>query len=252
MLETSYPNYAPTLGYMTEKTQQRYITTSIENKTLPAQAYRMAEIVSLSASNNLSKPIQFWQLYSVLGQNSIVKIVRTFYNKVYQDETWFSSIFARIGDVTHHVNTQSSMWLDVMGGGLKYHGAEFRLHFHHQHNAFELMNEKGAERWMKLMVEALDESEEYMTNDPRVRISINTFLCHFMEKYAADFGFQTHTLFGPTNPAIKRKLNFLNMTDTAIEALSEDELREGLQGRKGVTISAHTDINELIQKAKSL
>jgi hypothetical protein len=73
-----------------------------------------------------------------------------------------------------------------------------------------------------------------------------------MEKYAADFGFKTHTLFGPTNPAIKRKLNFLNMTDAAIEALSEDELRGGLEGRKGVTISAHTNINELIQKAKSL
>jgi truncated hemoglobin YjbI len=252
MFTTSYPHYDPTHGYMTEKIQRKYIAAAIESKILPEAAHRMAEIVSLSASNNLSKPIQFWQLYSVLGQNNIVKIVHNFYNKVYQDETWFSSIFARVGDTSHHVRTQSSMWLDVMGGGLKYHGAELRLNFHHQHNAFELMNEKGAARWMKLMVETLDESENYMTSDPRVRTSINTFLCHFMEKYAADFGFKTNTLFGPTNAAIKRKLNFLNMTDAAIEALSEADLREGLLGRRGVNISEHTDRNELIQKAKSL
>jgi len=252
MMTTSYPNYDPTHGYMTEKIQSKYIATAIQNKILPAEAYRMADIISLSAPNNLSKPIQFWQLYSVLGPHNIVSIVRHFYTKVYQDETWFSSVFARIGDISHHVSTQSSMWLDVMGGGLKYHGAEFRLNFHHQHNAFEIMNEKGAERWMKLMVETLNESAEYMTNDPRVRISINTFLSHFMEKYSTDFGFQNKAVFGYTNTAVKRKLNFLNMTDAAIEALSEDELREALAGRRGISINQLTSRNELIQKAKSL
>jgi truncated hemoglobin YjbI len=237
---------------MTEKIQRKYIDAAIESKILPAEAHRMAEIVSLSASNNLSKPIQFWQLYSVLGPNSIVSIVHGFYNKVYQDETWFRSIFARIGDTSHHVRTQSSMWLDVMGGGFKYHGAEFRLNFHHQHNAFEIMNAKGAERWMKLMVETLDESQAYMAGDQRVRISINTFLCYFMEKYATDFGFKHDGIFGPTNAAIKRKLNFLNMTDATIEALPEAELREALVGRRGMDISENTDRNELIQKAKSL
>ena len=48
------------------------------------------------------------------------------------------------------------------------------------------------------------------------------------------------------------KLNFLNMTDAAIEALSETELREALVGRRGISINEHTDRNELIQKAKSL
>ena len=85
---------------MTEKIQRKYIAAAIERKILPAEAHRMAEIVSLSASNNLSKPIQFWQLYSVLGLNSIVSIVHGFYHKVYQDETWFRSIFARIGDAS--------------------------------------------------------------------------------------------------------------------------------------------------------
>jgi len=38
------------------------------------------------------------------------------------------------------------MWIDVMGGGFFYQGGEYRLNFHHTHNAFELMNEKGAQR----------------------------------------------------------------------------------------------------------
>ena len=144
MIKTSYPNYDPSAGYMTEKIQQAYISNAIKLNVLPMDAHRMPEIVSLVASNNLLKPIQFWQLFSVLGQNNIVRIVHKFYDRVYRDEPWFTSVFARIGDASHHVRTQASMWLDVMGGGFFYHGAEFRLNFHHQHNAFQLMNREGA------------------------------------------------------------------------------------------------------------
>ena len=112
-----------------------------------------------------------------------------------------------------------------MGGGFKYQGAEFRLHFHHQHNAIELMNKKGAERWIKLMVQTLDDTAEYMTDDPRIRVSLNTFFAYFTAKYAADFGFQTPIMFGQTNAPINRKLNFMNMPDSKIETLSEIELR---------------------------
>ena len=252
MFITSYPNYDPSHGYMSKKIQQKYISAAIHKQILPAEAHRIPELISLSASNNLSKPIQFWQLYSVLGRENVVSIVNVFYTKVYQQETWFRSVFARVGDQSHHVNTQSSMWLDVMGGGFKYHGAEFRLNFHHQHNAFEIMNKKGAERWLKLMVETLDECNEYMANDARVRVSFNTFLSYFMGKYATDFDFKTHSTFGPTNAAVKRKINFFNMTDDAIEALSEVELREALVGRRGIVIDGHTSKVELIQKAKSL
>jgi truncated hemoglobin YjbI len=190
---------------MTESIQQKYIAASIKDKTLPDNAHRMPDIVALNASKDQSKPIQFWQLYSVLGQKRIVRIVQNFYHRVYRDEPWFSSIFARIGDTSHHVRTQSAMWLDVMGGGFKYHGAEFRLNFHHQHNAIELMNKKGAERWIRLMVQTLDDTADYMTDDPRVRISLNTFLAYFMKKYTADFGFQTNTMFGRTNSKIMQK-----------------------------------------------
>ena len=243
--------YEPAYGYMTEKTQLGYISSAIEEKTLPINAHRMHEIISLVAPNSQSKPIQFWQLFSILGPDRIVRIVHRFYDLVFEDEIWFKSYFERVGDMSHHVRTQSSMWLDVMGGGLKYHGAEFRLNFHHQHNALEVMNARGAERWTKLMVQALDESEKHMLEDPRVRISINTFLTHFMKKYAVDFGFENIEVFGVTNAPFKSKLNFLNMTDASIEALSEPDLREGLSGR-GVDISEITDKAELIRKAKNL
>jgi hypothetical protein len=143
------------------------------------------------------------------------------------------------------------MWLYVLGGGLFSPAPEFRLNFHHQHNAFEIMNEKGAERWLKLMIETLNESEQYMTNDSRVRTSVNTFLTHFMEKYMLDFDFQIDELFGPVNKPIIRKINFLNMKDVAIEDLSEIELREGLAGR-GVNLEKNVGKAELIRIAKNL
>lgn len=251
MPNPSYPAYTPSHGYMTEKIQRKYIAAAIKDKMLPSNAHRMPDVLTLNASEDPSKPIQFWQLYSVLGQKRIVRIVQSFYQRVYRDEPWFSSVFARIGDTSHHVRTQSAMWLDVMGGGFKYHGAEFRLNFHHQHNAIELMNKKGAQRWIRLMIQTLDDTAEYMTDDPRVRISINTFLAYFMTKYAADFGFQTNIMFGPTNPTVMQKINFRNMTDAAIEALSEFELRAALTGR-GFSLDENTPLQELVQKAKRL
>jgi truncated hemoglobin YjbI len=251
MPNPSYPAYTPSHGYMTEKIQRKYIAAAIKDKTLPSNAHRMPDVLALNASEDPSKPIQFWQLYSVLGQKRIVRIVQSFYQRVYRDEPWFSSVFGRLGDTSHHVRTQSAMWLDVMGGGFKYHGAEFRLNFHHQHNAIELMNKKGAQRWIRLMIQTLDDTAEYMTDDPRVRISINTFLAYFMTKYAADFGFQTNIMFGPTNPTVMQKINFRNMTDAAIEALSELELRAALTWR-GFSLDENTPLQELVQKAKRL
>ncbi len=211
----------------------------------------MPEIISLSAPNDVTKPIQFWQLFSVLGQDRIVGIVSNFYGRVFNDEEWFRSVFARVGGADHHVVTQASMWLDVMGAGPAYHGGEFRLNFHHTHNAIQLLNEKGAQRWVKLMVETLDSSSTFMTEDKRVRPSINTFLAHFFGKYADDFKFANRETFGETNPPFKRKINFLNMTESAIEALPEDELKDALVAR-GVDVADCADQRALVNKALSL
>ncbi len=211
----------------------------------------MAHIISLSAPNDITKPIQFWQLYSVLGQDRIVAIVKNFYERVFADEDWFSSVFALVGPLNHHINTQASMWLDVMGAAPYYHGGEFRLNFHHTHNAMQLMNEKGAKRWAKLMVEALDDSADQMTDDPRVRPSINTFLSHFFAKYAEEFNFKNLETFGDTNPPLKQKINFMNMTSDAIEAMSEADLKEALIDR-GIDVSKFQDKAQLVNKALSL
>ncbi len=211
----------------------------------------MAEIISLSASNDEGKPIQFWQLNSVLGKDRVVNIVGDFYTRVFKDEEWFTSVFARVGPVNHHINTQAAMWLDVMGGGPYYHGGDFRLNFHHTHNAIQLMNENGAKRWVKLMVETLDSSQAQMTDDPRVRISLNTFLTHFFGKYAEEFNFAINETFGETNPPLKRKINFMNMTNDAVEALSVEELKEALSSR-GIDVSSYSNKLDLVNKALSL
>jgi truncated hemoglobin YjbI len=247
----SYPNYSPKNGYLTEKIRQKYINIAVSNKVLPENAHRMRQIVSLSASNDITKPIQFWQLYSVLGQDRIVNIVRNFYERVFDDEKWFSSVFTRIAGISHHIDTQAGMWLDVMGGGLAYNGGEYRLSFHHTHNAIQLMNDKGAQRWVKLMVETLADSTNNMTEDTRVRLSINTFLTYFISKFAIEFQFSDCGMFGDTNPPVMRNINFLNMTSDAIEALTESELKEALTGR-GVDVTKYRDKKELVNKALRL
>ena len=45
-----------------------------------------------------------------------------------------------------------------------------------------------------------------------------------MAKYESDFGFKDQSTFGSTNAPVKWKINFFNMTDEAIEDLSEPEL----------------------------
>ncbi len=233
---------------MSEKIQRDYISAAISNKSLPEEAHRMPEIISLTAPNDITKPIQFWQLYSVLGQDPIVRIVQDFYERVFADEDWFTAVFARVGGIGHHINTQAGMWVDVMGGGPYYHGAEFRLHFHHTHNAIQLMNDKGAERWSKLMLAALDASADLIDADPRIRPSLNTFLSHFMTKYSQDFAFENRSFFGETNPPLARKINFMKMTSAAIEALPEEELSAALAER-GVDISKYEGKAALVNKA---
>jgi truncated hemoglobin YjbI len=247
-MSIDYPKHPTSHGYMTEKIHRDYIASAIGKKLLPSNAHRVPEIVSLTAPSAVTKPIQFWQLYSVLGQDPIVRIVEDFYQRVFDDEDWFTSVFAKVGGIGHHINTQASMWIDVMGGGPYYHGAEYRLHFHHTHNAIQLMNDKGAQHWSKLMLETLEATGEHMTDDPRVRTSINTFLSHFMAKYAEDFGFGNRSFFGETNPPFIQKINFLKMTTEAIEALPEEDLRQALE-KQGVDVSNYPEKAQLVSKA---
>ncbi|MGB0505413.1 MAG: hypothetical protein ACPGGK_04380 [Pikeienuella sp.] len=236
---------------MTQTIRHKYIEVAIADGLLPKDAHRMPDVISLNAPKDRKKPIQFWQLYSVMGQDRIVEIVADFYQRVFSDEEWFRSVFERVGGLNHHIGTQASMWIDTMGGGPYYHGAEFRLSFHHTHNAHALMDAKGAARWSGLMVETLNSCGQHMTDDPRVRPSLNTFLTYFFGRYADEFGFENAAVFGPVNSPLQRKINFINMTSDAIEALPEDELRDALIGR-GVDVSGYANKAELVAKALML
>lgn len=200
MTVTTDTRFPTANGYMTVRTRSRYIKAAIAASVLPHDARSIPEIVSLSAPEDERYPIQFWQLFSVLGADRIVGIVGDFYTRVFANEAWFTSVFERVGGVEHHVMTQASMWADVMGGGPYYHGADFRLSFHHTHNAHQLMDAKGAARWVELMVQTLDASGHVMTDDLRVRRSLNTFLSYFLGKYADEFAFENSYSFGEVNP----------------------------------------------------
>jgi hypothetical protein len=210
---------------MTEKVQRDYITSAIERGLLPEDAHRMAQILSLEASNDISKPIQFWQLFSVLGPDSIVAHRREFLHARVCRRGLVRFRLRPRRRLNHHINTQASMWVDVMGGGPYYHGADFRLSFHHTHNAIQLMNRKGRRALDQADGRNARRTAEHMTDDPRVRPALNTFLDYFMGKYAQEFAFDNTSVFGELNPPVRRKLNFMKMTSEAIEALSEEQLR---------------------------
>ncbi len=243
--------FATSNGYMTEKIRSKYIAIAEFKKLLPEDAHRRADILSLEAPEDRSQPIQFWQLFSVLGPERIVRIVENFYERVFADEAWFSSVFSSVNNITGHINSQAAMWADVMGGGQYYHGGEYRLSFHHSHNAMALMNDKGAKRWCDLMLQTLDDPSLDLTDDPRVRRSLNTFLSFFMEKYAEEFSFEETGMFGEVNPPLKRRINLMNLSDDAIEALSEEELGDALSAR-GIDVALFPDKQAMVRKAQSL
>ena len=91
---------------------------------------------SLMANPVPNAPLFFWQLYSVLGADRIEEIVRCFYTRVHadQEETWLRDAFIRLGSLEHHVAVQADFWIDAFGGGRQYHGAEYRIGFHHTYS----------------------------------------------------------------------------------------------------------------------
>jgi truncated hemoglobin YjbI len=242
-----YPSAA---GYMTASAQKKYINREIKRGNMPPASLRVPKIASLNASPNKDDPLYFWQLYSVLGKALVLGIVKKFYKRVFDDqEEWFRSAFARIAPFDHHVQTQSSMWIDCFGGGQYYHGGQYRLEFHHANNAAAIMTQGGAERWVMHMVSVLDEEDNVLRAcDPRARSAINSFLEYFMSKYADQFDFDSSNLsFGKETPAI------------SLRGRAEDDLRNtptsalklGLMAEE-VDITDSLEKQDLVAKALAL
>ena len=167
-------------GYSTKDGRLQYL---VEHGISDSNAKTISS--SVEADMDRSKPLYFWQLYSLIGHEPIIEIVKDFYKRVYADdeESWFRNAFSRIGGVEYHVQAQAMYWIDAFGGGKVYHGGSYRLSFHHHHNASEVMNAIGARRWMHHMRGAL-ESQKF--EDPRVLPCIVDFLSTKMKTYAKE------------------------------------------------------------------
>ncbi|KAL3942570.1 MAG: hypothetical protein SGARI_000224 [Bacillariaceae sp.] len=188
-------NYDPREGYNTARAQKEYLDNQ-NKKECPYQSSRVVDRdsfneYSLIASNKPNDPLYFWQLYSLLGEQPIVGLVRDFYTRVYDDNDpsngWFKQAFTQLASKEHHIATQAAYWIDVMGGGRYYPGGDRRLSFHHGMNAHEVMNERGAKLWMKYMRGALESAR---FEDVRVKPCILDFLNDRMKKYADEFGWK--------------------------------------------------------------
>lgn len=167
-------------GYTTEEGRLQYL---LEQGVTKEKAETISK--SLNADMDPSKPLYFWQLYSLIGHEPILEIVQDFYERVYGDdeEPWFRDAFSDISGIHHHVQTQALYWIDAFGGGKLYHGGSYRLNFHHHGNASQVMNAKGAKRWMYHMRSAL---ESLTFEDPRIMPCIVDFLRVKMKTYAKE------------------------------------------------------------------
>jgi hypothetical protein len=131
--------FASSEGYATSSGREDWINANgqgSKSKNVPT---------SLEADSDPNAPLYYWQLYSLMGPKPIQDIVTRFYKKVYADDENpdFRSAFSEISDVEHHIETQTSYWVDAFGGGRVYHGGDYRLNFHHEHNAGQVMNAAG-------------------------------------------------------------------------------------------------------------
>ena len=82
------------------------------------------------------------------------------------------------------------------------------------------------------MVQTLNDPSLDFTDDSRVRPAINTFLAHFMSKYAADFQFMDDRSFGDINEAVKRSINFFEY-DERCDRSTFGRAARGCPGGKG-------------------
>ena len=178
------------MGNLTNIIRYDYIKTLIEKNLLPNNSLENKEIIRLYANNDKNKPLYFWQLYSIIGEDIIEKLIRIFYTKIFNDtkNKWFSEEFIELGSIEYHVKGQKKFWLDVMGGGVYYIGGLKKLNMRHK-LVKNIMTKKGGDLWMYYMIESLKEIKNDIDFDKRILVCIVDFLHYFMMKYGYEFDF---------------------------------------------------------------
>ena len=179
--------YKPSFGFLTDYYRREYI-----NSNLTTEAFKEEHIMSLNSQVNNSKQLYFWQLYSILGEERIHNLIQKFYESIFNDlnDQNFSNIFKKLGTIEYHIFGQQNFWMDIMGGGKRYAGGEYRLERHHN-LAKDIMNKKGARRWLYHMNQTLNNQLLDLTDDYRVKFCIVDFIYFFMKKYAVQFNFSS-------------------------------------------------------------
>lgn len=232
--------YKCQLGYATEEARSLWVARHRQN-SIPSDE----EAMSLVASKDTTKPMYYWQLFSILGKEQIDQLIRKFYEYVYADEeyTKLKKVFQKVPNTTpqesmeHHIKTQSQYWVDALGGGKKYHGGFGRLEFHHRYNGMEVMNTEAATRWTFHMNRAIVESD--FTADPRVKDCLCDFLKTHMDKYGEQFKFNTQKLsFGTVCEEVMRDKRSSRRREREVEEREREEevaTGEKREHRKGKT-----------------
>lgn len=173
--------------------KQGYSTAGSRKEYLKFHDLHEYEVpTTLEADMDTNKPLYYWQIHSITGQEPLFQICSDFYDLLYEDETapWFKDIFVQAAPKNHHIMAQAAFWIDTMGGGRLYHGGSGRLNFHHMHNAGPIMNAKGAKQWMSYMKESLRLNARDLQDDPRVLPCILDFLKTKMQTYAKVHGWK--------------------------------------------------------------
>jgi truncated hemoglobin YjbI len=174
-------------GFLTCKFREEYLEFMAIDET--------EEILTLNYTENSSSKLYFWQLYSILGEENINSIIKTFYEHIFNDQehSYFSDTFKNLGSLDHHIKGQCDFWLDIMGGGKRYAGGKYRLQRHHDF-AKQIMNENGAKRWIINMKNSLNSNDLIFGIDHRIYPCILDFLNFFMKKYSQEYNFHVSKL----------------------------------------------------------
>ena len=188
-LENTNSIYTPKLGYLTLKYRKEFLKSKFNRYDFNESCHK----IRLVASNNKESPLYFWQLYSILGYDNILLIIKTFYSYIFDEidktKIWFKINFEESGPINYHIKGQFKLWLDLMGGG-SYYERETNLNLYHN-LVKEIMTKKGSDMWLYYMDITLKElSGNICFNfDERIIPCIYEFIYFFMNKYADEFLF---------------------------------------------------------------
>lgn len=193
------------LGFATKETRDEYMdmirqgSSGNGDDTSSGHSIPTEEALqSVEADLDRTKPLYFWQLYSIIGKDPIVAFVTTFYDRIFADDDTeeglqFKNAFANVSTKEMHIKAQSSYWIDAFGGGRVYWGGHSRLGFHHSsQHAEPVMTEQGSSRWMKHMKHAIA-SYDFVGNghdDPRIVPCMVEFLRAKVRAYAQEYGWK--------------------------------------------------------------